>query len=320
MPYLALNGVDVPVLHGSPEEEEISIADRARALDGSVLEVYNGVKRRWRFRTIPLVASDAEAWRGLIRGDGDHITFASDTWSDKGVGPTQTGGHSLGGGGAGTIAMSGYDASLSWAVGAASDWTIVCRAYRPAPGWRTFIKRSDGAQWIDGVRDDAGALRIISFASGALRMESSAFGGADWAALTAKALGARTKVPAVFSSFQVTTAGTSGAGAPAWSGTYGATVTDGTVVWTNVGEDNAYAHDIAHFPFKVPDSWAASLTTNYTANYWSTCPRLRGTGDLFGSGVTVTVEGRVLETGATPMMSSGWKSTAQSFAFELLEV
>lgn len=60
----------------------------------------------------------------------------------------------------------------------------------------------------------------------------------DWVASTAYALGDRV-IPAAHNghAYVCTTAGTSGASAPTWPTTQGATVTDGTAVWTEAGAD-----------------------------------------------------------------------------------
>jgi len=74
----------------------------------------------------------------------------------------------------------------------------------------------------------------------------------DWEASTAYSLGDYC-VPATASKngfvYKCTTAGTSGATEPTWPTTYGATVTDGTVVWTCVFEGhNLFELDVTGLP------------------------------------------------------------------------
>lgn len=113
---------------------------------------------------------------------------------------------------------------------------------------------------------------------------------------TAYAVGAQVKPAATpLYIYQCTTAGTSGGSAPTWPTTVGATVTDGTVVWTNIGIivpvlDTDYTLDAAmgriyikptarvHSTYPVP--WLAAYTTSAVSREQLLTS---GTADVYGA-------------------------------------
>lgn len=143
-----------------------------------------------------------------------------------------------------------------------------------------------------------------------------------WTATATKASGDLAKATASPSyAFRCTTAGTTGATEPTWPTTIGATVTDGTVTWTNVGiltpeVDTDYTVDAARGTFFVlyaarvhPTlgvTWTAGYTksantrdrittaelTEVTGNLWFVANNPKGENrDLVGSDVTLTPSG-----------------------------
>ncbi len=113
---------------------------------------------------------------------------------------------------------------------------------------------------------------------------------------TAYAVGAQVKPAATpLYIYQCTTAGTSGGSAPTWPTAVGATVTDGTVVWTNIGIivpvlDTDYTLDAAmgriyikptarvHSTYPVP--WLAAYTTSAVSREQLLTS---GTADVYGA-------------------------------------
>ena len=113
---------------------------------------------------------------------------------------------------------------------------------------------------------------------------------------TAYAVGAQVKPASTpLYIYQCTTAGTSGGSAPTWPTTVGATVTDGTVVWTNIGIitpvlDTDYTLDAAmgrfyikptarvHATYPVP--WLAAYTTSAVSREQLLTS---GTADVYGA-------------------------------------
>ena len=113
---------------------------------------------------------------------------------------------------------------------------------------------------------------------------------------TAYAVGAQVKPASTpLYIYQCTTAGTSGGSAPTWPTTVGATVTDGTVVWENIGIitpvlDTDYTLDAAMGRFYIkptarvhstyPVSWLAAYTTSAVSREQLLTS---GTADVYGA-------------------------------------
>ncbi len=143
-----------------------------------------------------------------------------------------------------------------------------------------------------------------------------------WTATTVKASGNIVKATASpLYAFRCTTAGTTGATEPTWPATVGATVTDGTVTWTNVGiltpaVDTDYTVDAARGTFFVlytarvhPTlgvTWTVGYTkaantrnrittdqlTEVTGRLWFVANNPKGENrDVVGSNVTLTPNG-----------------------------
>jgi hypothetical protein len=84
MPFVTLNGVTIPTAKGgevAPEE----IGETMRSYDGTTMRERRAVKRRWRFRTVPVDVATATALRGLIQGLGHYWPFTSDDNSEGGL-------------------------------------------------------------------------------------------------------------------------------------------------------------------------------------------------------------------------------------------
>ena len=148
---------------------------------------------------------------------------------------------------------------------------------------------------------------------------------------TAYALGAQIKPAATpLYIYQCTTAGTSAGSAPTWPTTVGATVTDGTVVWTNIGiitpvldtdytVDNTmgriYVKPTARVSSTYPVSWevdyatsavsSEQLATGGTADVYGAlrfiAANAKGTNrDVYGCNVLLSPSGDIVFKGDSP--------------------
>lgn len=293
---LKLNGITLPVLVDGAAQERVAVEDFARAFDGTPRSVERSAKRRWRFRLGVQTQENAHAFRQLISGAGHHWSFDADLYSSKGLVPVTTApapaivapgslpfrGHGKIANWGGGVVADCYTSKTEWAVGTHAAWTLLASLYRNGngynDGWNLWLIRSDGARWVNGARDDTANPRILSYVSGIVRVRANAQGGANWAASTAYAVGA-IHATAHANTFVCTTAGTSGATAPAWPTTPGATVTDGSVVWLHIGEASGLAADLAFLPFAVPDAWVQPIYQRHRFVPWAV-PFLDADGDL----------------------------------------
>ncbi len=89
MPYLALNGVPIPTAKGGSLEPMEIGSRNERAISGGYIKDVRALKRRWRFRTVPVSEMRALAIMGLLQGRGLYIAGESVNASNGRV-PTGT--------------------------------------------------------------------------------------------------------------------------------------------------------------------------------------------------------------------------------------
>jgi hypothetical protein len=162
--WLTLNGIKVSGIAevNAASGERRDIGSQLVAGDGSMVVTRIARKRDLKLKTIPLTGADAHAWEGLMVGESNVWSFDSSFYSSKGkpgtgsaTPPTvqvQTGTKQYG---AGALDIgAGEDWSTS-GLGLGSTWTVAFWAKPVATAWVHYVIRSDGAKWVDGVRNDA---------------------------------------------------------------------------------------------------------------------------------------------------------------------
>lgn len=149
MPFLTLNGITVPVVEG--RRRQVNIGQDSRAFSGAYRLGRRAVRREWDFRTGPLSLDEAEAFRGLIAGDGHTLSFDTDAFTSRGLGATSTVPTNVGGkfGTAANLAGGGI---AFWDVFPGPRWTVFhFRFDSSGAGWEHFLFRDDGQRWFQGV-------------------------------------------------------------------------------------------------------------------------------------------------------------------------
>lgn len=335
MPYLTLNGIDVPVAADSSPTLSIKRQGSAsRSYGGQHRLGYGARRREWKLRTVPLPQPEAEALRALIDGKALAWQFEGSPNSDSGLAPTPSSTtpsySSTAGARPGSLALyagvSGYTGRVTFNLPRSTDWTLLDHAYLPSPAWHSRVIRSDGARWLRPagggsalVRDDAMDVwhQQYDAATGQLTLSSPTYGGAAWAAGQARALGST--YTSGNSAYRVTVAGTTGTVAPAWSSTHGATITDGTVTWRNVGFFSTHHAMLAWLPFKVPDTWVGPLTLWLNSNNTFASPWLLATG-TFTPEPWLRLVGESGEGELSEFVQNGSRVVGEAFDFVLREV
>lgn len=181
---LSIAGINLGVLMAAGDEPKVSLRDVGEssvAVDGTTSVTRNARKVDTTFKSVPVSVSDAHAWRSLLSGEGEVWSFDSSLYGSKGSGPTastnvtQSAGSSKYGAGklsvgatTGTITYGGAAAN-PW--GKSSEWTV--SVWRNAGSWEHYVVRSDGAKWVDGVRNDAASTTWLSVSSGNVTIANS---------------------------------------------------------------------------------------------------------------------------------------------------
>ncbi|TQF10109.1 hypothetical protein FJV41_41180 [Myxococcus llanfairpwllgwyngyllgogerychwyrndrobwllllantysiliogogogochensis] len=162
MPFLALNGIPVPVTEG--RRRQVNIGTDSRAFSGAYRLGRRAVRQEWEFKTPPLPPEEVLVLRGLIAGDGHVVSFEGDAFTSRGLNQASVTGSLFQGARFGGGMNLAVGASASWAMQLGARWTTLHHVYSSAAGaWLQVINRSDGKRWTQGVPSaSAGGLSVIS--------------------------------------------------------------------------------------------------------------------------------------------------------------
>lgn len=257
MPHFSINGVPWPMKADSVEEtpDEVGSVDD-RSLGGTGLSTRIARKRRWKSTSSLHVASDGEAWRRLMEGEGQTWGFTGSggaPYSSKGLGPsagTYTTAASGGVLGTGKV-TPGAGASIGFALarrlGVPGGWVAT-------KGWTLlFFKKLAVADGGDG------STYYHHIVTGAVAVTRGA---------TANPAGVSTWRNGVLGSYGVgnwLSVGTT----TSWWG------------YSDAGAAAAYDYsNVVVLPFVVPTSWVPFLYAFHAANAWPSLPRVRLGGDV----------------------------------------
>jgi hypothetical protein len=244
--------------------------------------------------SVPMTASDANAWERLIRGEGHVWSFDAVLYSSQGLAPN-----------AGYTALNEavtwkfgtsklrVDTAIGWPVGNyGTAPTIIFWKYRDdnTNNWDHYVYYGSGVVYKNGVSVSTPTPFITLYFGGAdFVLQSVVQGATAWTASTSRALNAVYK-PTIANdrTYKVTTAGTAGGSEPAWTTTVGATVTDGSAVYT-CQLARGYFDDVVWLPFTMPTSWIPYLVA--ATQPWGNMPMLTLAGDVIPASGTRTVMG-----------------------------
>lgn len=174
---LRVNRINLGTIMATSEEptgERRDIGEEGLATDGSMRVTRLTRKRDLKFKTIPLSAADAFAWESLLIGEGEVWSFDASLYGSKGLGPFASAGATVVGTGApkfgakmlNLAATSGtisYMAAINTFGVVSTGWTvIVYRSTDAGTTWTHYVVRSDGAKWVDRVRNDAASTTWLT--------------------------------------------------------------------------------------------------------------------------------------------------------------
>lgn len=187
--FLNVNGFAVPVALDSlkrPAAEELGT--RERMLDGSLYSHRSAKKRRLECELPPMTEAEAlEAYEGLLRGDGHVWSFDASLYSSKGLGPNAGYAASQSGSGgkySGKLTLNATNGTIAFPAQLGARWTVM--VWRHEGGaWRHYVIRSDGAKWVNGVRNDIASTSWLSMAGGAVTLTNTAGAAQDYDDLVA---------------------------------------------------------------------------------------------------------------------------------------
>jgi hypothetical protein len=341
MARLIVNGITVPCAVRDPQRKVRLIADKDFAFDGTPRRVVRAIpapsigKRTWELSLIPepagtvdAAANGVTAWHfeQLLNGQGQVWSFNTDLGSSRGLyNATGTGSIEAGGKYGNRVRLTG---ATSWAVGTGvytsiNSTILVWKLSGDGTTWEHWILRGSGTKWLNGVTTVLPSTWLGSPVGGTLTMQAVA--PSAWVTGTVYALNALVR-PTVANGryYRATTGGTSGGVQPTWPTTFGNTVNDGSVVWTDQGVTDTIIDDMVILPFNIPDSWASLLFTEMSGRAFSQLPRVRADGDLIRRTADdtpgVTCIGEFIDAQLLPVQASGFgRAVYQQSPFVLWE-
>lgn len=156
MSFLIVNGWTVPVANDAASYQYDYVGELDSRYNNRPSRARRALKKNWSFTTPKMAQDCADTLEALLKGVGHYYPFDADTWSDSGyptVGSSFV--HQTGGGahrGAGYLQING---STTFPVDLPdAKWTVMVWR-RDGGGWEQYIVRSDGAKFLDGIRNDA---------------------------------------------------------------------------------------------------------------------------------------------------------------------
>lgn len=171
MSYLTLNELVLdPAIKGRSFGYQ-TLGQQARDQDGGLMGTQTAIKRFWRFRTVPIVQSEANGWIALLGGDTSlkarHWSYDADLFDD-GKGLNISAGSTAGAGttpgqkfGAGYLRLSIAE-QITYPTALTDEWTFMHYLEDGAGGWDHYVIDSDGTEWKNGATISGGTITWVS--------------------------------------------------------------------------------------------------------------------------------------------------------------
>jgi hypothetical protein len=186
--WCAANGIDlssIVAVATDPKGDRRDIGDISPANDGTMRATRQTRKHDLSFQSIPLAASDARAWEGLLAGEGHVWSFDSTFYSSKGLPGIASGDATINTGtkkyGAASLRIA--NDSSTWDTSGlrlAAPYTLALWHSSDAGPFSHYIIRSDGAKWVNGVRNDAASTSFASVVTTELELSAPTAGAYEY--------------------------------------------------------------------------------------------------------------------------------------------
>ena len=300
MAFLTACGVTIPVVVDSFDEMPEFVGDlHQRSSSGALGETDVARKRHWTGTVQMLQAGPAEVLRKLLEADGHAFSFASNTFSNKGVGPDV----------GGSFTQTGSGGPFSGRITAASGnfWPVSLQtAMRVPGGWAPATQGFTVLVWrFETTADDGNG------------------GAGTWVHYICTGNATMTGIanPAGVSQFRNGIGGTFNAGA--WltvSGTGAVRLNGkGAATGTSVAKDYA---DLVVLPYAIDTATVAGLFSFHSSNPWpGPGRRVRLAGDAIPDVAGVDVMVKVTKLPQMNVRLGGaHRNNARRLELDILEV
>lgn len=177
MPFLSINGVEVPVAVDTMTEEVREVGATIQAFSGALVRSRIATKRDIEFE-IPLIEPVLSGqWERWIRGEGEAWNFTT-LYGSKGTAPQSgyAGVIDAGTGIGSTASLLVSSGSHAYRVApSGSSWTIAFWYSSTSPvSYTHYVITSAGKKWVNGVRNDAASTAFVAVSSGIMTLTGGA--------------------------------------------------------------------------------------------------------------------------------------------------
>ncbi len=188
---LSANGINLGALHAAEDGkvEARDIGEVGIAVNGLTQVTRSARKLDHSFKTVPVTLPEAHAWRMFLTGEGEAWSFDSSLYGSKGSGPTSSALATISAGsakfGASKLSLGATTGSIAFNGAAANEfgsstlWTVGVWRYESGV-WNHYIVRSDGAKWVNGVRNDLASTAWLIVSTGNVVLSNSGIGVATF--------------------------------------------------------------------------------------------------------------------------------------------
>jgi hypothetical protein len=154
--FLRANGIIIPVDPGSAEIGQKDVGSEHDAIDGTPIVNRRARKRNWKLTTVVGSAASSLAYRDLLTGEGQALSFDNQSlYTSKGLAPSSIGANwstTTSGPKFGAACAAWTNTNTAWPFfSTLSPWTVAYWLNKGGTGYHHVVVTSAGTSWLDGA-------------------------------------------------------------------------------------------------------------------------------------------------------------------------
>jgi hypothetical protein len=176
MTFCKINGWTIPIKDKGGRQQKLLNGNLAPAWTGRPNRQEKSIPSDWGMDSLFLSPENANTLEAILTGVPFHFPLDFDFWSDGGLSPQAGfGAFSFVNDGNQKVGRGYFDLTggvITWSPELGEDWTVmVWLGTGSPPAWKNYVVRSDGAKWVDGVRNDLTGTAWLTVADGLVELD-----------------------------------------------------------------------------------------------------------------------------------------------------